>query len=113
MLQNTASSTLEEPKNAERTTDDVAPTPREPPTPSEALIAVLRQEAKVMITGSTSIDCSDQSIDFGGGNMLELDTPESLHPKTGCVVGMVIVFDCHDILEVHQNTEKEEASSAA
>lgn len=114
MPQNTASSTLKEQKKDERATDDIAPTmteePRESPTPWETLIAVLRQEAEISITASTLIDCSDKSIDLGDGDMLELDAPETLHPKTGCVLGMVIVFD---ILEEDQDIEKEEAPPAA
>ncbi|MCJ1476466.1 hypothetical protein MMC13_005132 [Lambiella insularis] len=114
--QKAASSTLKKPKKAERATDDIASTttkePRESPILWETLIAVLRQEAEITITASTLTDCSDKSIGFGDGDMLELDAPESLRPKTGCVFGMVIVFDCRDILEGDQDIEKEGAPSA-
>lgn len=121
MPQNTASSTLKEPKKTEGATDDdISPTateiateePRESPTPWETLIAVLRQEAEIAITASTLVDCIDKSIDLGDGDMLELDAPETLHPKSGCVLGMVMVFDWRDILE-DQDIGKEEAASAA
>lgn len=116
MPQNTASSILKEQKRTERAIGDISPTateePRESLTPWETLIAVLKQEPEIAITASTLTNCVDKSIDLGDGDMLELDAPETLHPKTGCVLGMVIVFDWRDILEEDQDIEKEVASAA-
>lgn len=80
--------------------DTASLTPGEPSL-WETLIAVLRQEADIAIT---LIDQVDTSIDFGVGDMLELDTIETILPKTGYVFGMLMVFKEED-----QDMEKEES----
>lgn len=107
--------TNEEHRKHGRTIDNVTRTateePRKPLTPSQTFIEVLRQEAEVIV--SILVRGNSEPIDFGASDILELDAPEIILPKTGYVLGMVIVYDWVDILEKDQDGEKEMLPSLA
>jgi hypothetical protein len=107
--------TNEEQRKHGRTTDEITPTtteePRKPLTPLQTFIEVLRQEAEVIV--SALVGGNGEPIDFGEGDILELDGPEILLPKTGSVLGMVIVYNWFDILQKDPEGEKEVLPSLA
>ena len=81
-------------KNFNIAAGSISPKPteklQEPLTLRQTLDELLRQEVKIDLwTGDNS---GDNPIDLEGGDILELDAHEALHPKTGVVQGVAAVF---------------------
>lgn len=104
----------EQPK-VNSTTDDtgltIAEGSQKPLVLLQTLIDLLTQEPDITI--STLTGCGGESIEIGDGDILELDAPDILVPKTGCVIGMVYVIEWIDLLQGDQDTSTEVSSMAS
>ncbi|KAK5221538.1 hypothetical protein LTR99_010969 [Exophiala xenobiotica] len=101
-------------KEVDSTIDDIAP-PRteEPgglPAAWQTIIEILRQEAETTVSTGTDRggEPIESPLEFGEGDILELDAPDCLRPRTGGVSGMLMVYDW---LDEDQNVGNEGLSS--